>query len=258
MASAKQPAAKTANQNPAAKKAANADRKEQQQADREERQAAEKAAEKEQEGTEPTEAEEAASKISTPQPLRDDARFPEIHPSKHSADGLQERNTAAAPADLTQGEPAGGGAGSMQASFDPNPLIGITRSGEPGTAKIDVEALQAQDYVWSLEQALSLPVEEDGGGSGGATSAPSGEQLKSLRKKMAEQQVEDSFEETGDEKEDAKQRAKALKAAEKGMENRFPVVAFKDKYRRTLVVSKGKDGLVARPSKDYAEVEIQG
>ena len=163
----------------------------------------------------------AQVKDDAPKIVKADPNHPDLHPDRHAASGLQELPTAGGTtnADNPDGHlPAGGSAGAKQAEVDPQPSLGVTRSPAdtkgPATATVDEDA----DYVWSYEQALSLPVVE----SGSAVKAPSDAQKKKWEK----------------EHKDAGNNVRGL-----------PVLAFKDKDRRTMIVVRSGGKLAAMPQK---------
>lgn len=146
--------------------------------------------------------------------LREEAKFPEVHPDLHSKSGMQELPTAPGFQAPESVEPGGGGAGSLQHKVAPNPSIGTTHDEDDNSksvAQVDDDAEQ----VYSYEQALSLPVVD----KGTPVKAPSEAQQKALMKKQGTP--------------NAKPRP--------------PVLSFKDKDRRTMQVVKTKDGLGAMP-----------
>lgn len=179
---------------------------------------------------------------------RSDERHPEVHPDRHPANGMQEITTVPGATQNPDDAVAGGGAGAKQVEVDPNPSIGVTHSpGEatgPGVNEPDDDA----EHVFSYEQALSLPVV--GAGEGTPVKMPSDATLRKLHAKQRKEQEEAA--ESAPAARGADDDARPA-PADTDVPLRRPIVSFKDRDRRTMVVVKTKDGLAARPSDDFKD-----
>lgn len=195
----------------------------------------------------------AAKKVSTaasnsPKALRADPRHPEIHPERHSKSGLQELPTGGTVKVNPGDGPGGTGAGAMAHFQDPQPNIGVTHDEAAIDTQTSAPLPADAEHVYSFEQALTLPVVA----SGTPVKMPTESQLKA--KRDADKKKIDA-----DAKRRNDQRSSDDRSTPESEDNdvpiRKPVVSFKDRDRRTMVVVKTKDGLAAMPSKAFAGVD---
>lgn len=174
-----------------------------------------------------------------------DPVHPEVHPDRHPADGMQELPTSVSADPNPGGELSGGGsaggAGAMQGLVDPNPGIGANQPAErPGGPGVNVPADDA-DMVFSYEQALLLPVVEEGT----PVQAPSEAELKERHRKEHEERVRVARERTPEGEEPP---------AVPELPMRPPIVAFMDRDRRVMQVVRTPDGkLGAMPGEGFEE-----
>lgn len=179
--------------------------------------------------------------------LKADSRYPEVHTDRHPSSGLQEMPTAGVQ-QTDKSEPPG--AGAKQVEVDPQPSIGVTHDEReatgPGVNTPDEDA----EYVYTYEQALSLPVVD----KGTAQKMPSEAQIKALHAKQEKAAKKSAQDEADRQNRAAQAPATTVAPADVNVQKRVPIVSFKDRDRRTMVVVKTKDGLGAMPTKEFKDM----
>lgn len=183
-----------------------------------------------------------------PKALKSDPQHPEIHPERHASSGMSELPTAGGSAPTAnKDEAAGGTAGEMQRVVEPRPGYGVTLDNERITRSTSVADADAK-HVYSYEQALTLPVVD----KGTAVKMPSDAELKTEQKK-----TKDTADAAAKRRNDRKKNDDSPDEAEDTPlpAIRRPVIAFKDRDRRTLLVVKTADGLGAMPARAFKDVE---